>query len=157
MPPWKESIEAMLMILPPGPCLTICARHGLAQEEHGFEVDVHHVVPVLLGELERSVAPDDAGVVDQDVDAAVGLDHLPHDLVHGGDAPEVGLNPQPPAAQVFEPLGPLGEVLVVHCGDVGAGLGQPEGHRFAQADRAAGHDGHLPVQSEVLQNHNHLA
>ena len=42
----------------------------LREEEHALEVDIDHVVPVLLGELQRIGAADDAGIVDQDVGAA---------------------------------------------------------------------------------------
>ena len=52
MPPWKDSIEAMLMILPPRPSAIKCLAGGLAQEERGLQVGVHHRVPVLLGEID---------------------------------------------------------------------------------------------------------
>jgi hypothetical protein len=42
----------------------------LAQEEQALEVGVDHRVPVGLGELDRIGAADDAGVVDEDVEAA---------------------------------------------------------------------------------------
>ena len=55
MPPWKESMEAMLMILPPRPCSTNCRAAAWREKEDASRVDVHHVVPVLLGELDGVV------------------------------------------------------------------------------------------------------
>ena len=46
------------------------AAGGLRQEEDGLQVDVDHRVPVVLGEVERIGAADDAGIVDEDVEAA---------------------------------------------------------------------------------------
>ena len=69
MPPWNDSIEAMLMILPRRPTDHL-PRGGLGQEEGRLEIDVHHRVPVGLGEVERVGAADDAGIVDQDVEPA---------------------------------------------------------------------------------------
>src|SRR5438445_511603 len=37
------------------------------QEKQGAQVDVHDLVPVLVGELDRGRPPDDAGVVHEDV------------------------------------------------------------------------------------------
>ena len=45
-------------------------REGLGQEEARLEVDVHHLVPVGLAEIERVGAADDAGIVDEDVERA---------------------------------------------------------------------------------------
>ncbi len=67
MPPWNDSIEAMLMILP-RPCAMNMPAGGLRHEERGLDVDVHHVVPVLLAELHGVGAADQAGIVDQDVE-----------------------------------------------------------------------------------------
>ena len=54
MPPWKESSEAMLTMAPPAWPGEGGAGEGLGEEEDGLEVDVHHRVPVGLGEVGRS-------------------------------------------------------------------------------------------------------
>jgi hypothetical protein len=48
------------------------APEGLAGEKHRLQVDVQNVVPVALGEIDRVVAADDAGIVDQDIDLLIG-------------------------------------------------------------------------------------
>jgi hypothetical protein len=47
MPPWKDSMEAMLMIFPRF-LREILPAYGLAEKKQAFEVDVHDVVPVPL-------------------------------------------------------------------------------------------------------------
>jgi hypothetical protein len=98
MPPWKDSIEAMLMILPPRPPATQVLGHGLAEEEHGLQIGVHHRVPVVLGEVDAVGAADDAGVVDQDVDLAERGDGLVDHALDRLDRAEVGLDRQELAA-----------------------------------------------------------
>jgi hypothetical protein len=51
MPPWKESSEAMLMTLPPLPSASMRFATP-CQEEGRFQVDVHHRVPIGLGEVD---------------------------------------------------------------------------------------------------------
>ena len=68
MPPWKVSIEAMLMILPPRLPPAMWRAAAWRQEEHGLQIGVDHRVPVVLGEVEAVGAADDAGIVDQDVE-----------------------------------------------------------------------------------------
>ena len=48
MPPWKDSTEAMLTILPRRPAGKHAAAEGLAEEEQRLQIDVHDVVPVGL-------------------------------------------------------------------------------------------------------------
>ena len=68
MPPWKERSEAMLMILPPPSSASMVRATACDRKKVGLEIDVHHVVPILLGEVDGIGAADDAGIVDQDVD-----------------------------------------------------------------------------------------
>jgi hypothetical protein len=44
---------------------------GLAGEKHRLQVHVQNIVPVALAEIDRVVAADDAGIVDQDIDLIV--------------------------------------------------------------------------------------
>ena len=58
------------MILPRTGTLEHRPRRRLRQKEHRLEVEIHHRIPVIFGEIERFVAADDAGVVHQDVEPA---------------------------------------------------------------------------------------
>jgi hypothetical protein len=61
---------------------------GLGHEERAGEVDGEDLVPVLVFELEGELVGGDAGVVDEDVEAAVAVDDLLDGLsaiVGGGD------------------------------------------------------------------------
>jgi hypothetical protein len=48
------------------------ARHRLAAQEHGLQVDAHDAVEIFLADVEEVGGVGDAGVVDQDIDAAEG-------------------------------------------------------------------------------------
>ena len=48
--------------------------HGAAEAEHRLQVGVEHRVPVLVLHAHRERVARDAGVVDQHVQAALGLD-----------------------------------------------------------------------------------
>ncbi len=80
IPPWNESIEAMLMILPPAlrdhdPC------RRLREEKGSLQVDVQHIVPIRFAEIKCRGAADDAGIVDQDIEASHLRDDSGNDLV----------------------------------------------------------------------------
>ena len=62
-------------------------QHGLAEQEWAVEVDAKAEPPVAGLHLEDAAGHEDAGVVDEDVDAAVGGDHGIHE---GGDICFVG-------------------------------------------------------------------
>jgi hypothetical protein len=70
MPPWKRQQRGDV---DDGTCCVAPASAALAErlagEEHGLQVDIHAHRPSRLSlKSTASVAPDDAGVVDQDVD-----------------------------------------------------------------------------------------
>ena len=68
----------MLTILPP-PCAAHHRHDRAAGQEHRGDVHVHHLPPLLerdLGERPHRERRVEAGVVDEDVDAAVALDGL---------------------------------------------------------------------------------
>jgi hypothetical protein len=48
----------------------VLACGGLSEEEDALQVDIDHVVPILLAEVDRVGAANDPRVVDQDVEAA---------------------------------------------------------------------------------------
>ena len=69
MPPWNESIEAMLMILPP-PAGIMWRAAACERKNTDLRFTSMHRVPVGLGEIDGVVAADRAGVVDENVQAA---------------------------------------------------------------------------------------
>src|SRR3546814_14926592 len=63
----------------------------LAEEEERLEIGVHHRVPIRFGEVDRVGAADDAGIVDQYVDAAECGERRVDERLHRGDARQVGV------------------------------------------------------------------
>src|SRR5690606_39077029 len=96
---------------------------GLAHEERGLDVDVHHVVPVLLAELHRVGAADQAGVVDQHVEAAEAGDGFGDDALDRLDADQVGIDVEEAAAQRAHLLAGFLGRDDAGAGDVGTGGG----------------------------------
>ncbi len=117
----------------------------LGQVERPGQVDVDDLAPVLVAHLEHRPVGGDAGVVDQDVEPAVLLDHL-------GDAATAVLGradvaPVHRQAPVGEGVGEgpgelLGGLLVaaVAGGDVGALGRQAAADRRSDAPGPAGHE-----------------
>ena len=111
-----------------------------------------HAVP--LGDLERvrRLADVDAGVVDEDVDAA---EFAVDALDHGGDGGlvgDIGGHGDRLGAALFE-LGDRGErfgLVASDDRDRGAGFRQSAGHAEPDAAIAAGDDGHLAAEIEQL-------
>jgi hypothetical protein len=58
------------------------ARDRLADEERALEVDRQHAVEVGFGDLEKITAGDDPGVVDQNVDGAIGVERRRDQVAH---------------------------------------------------------------------------
>jgi hypothetical protein len=69
---------------------------GAAAEEHRFEIDVHGAVPVGLVERFHRARDDDAGIVDQHVEAAEGLLGRIDGARPGGGIGDVELGSPPP-------------------------------------------------------------
>ena len=59
----------MLTILP-RPCAIMCRPAAWQRKKTRLQIGVDHRVPVLLAEIDRVGAADDAGIVDQDVEPA---------------------------------------------------------------------------------------
>ena len=94
--------------------------------------------------------PGDAGVVDQDVDPAVGRDRLVHDRLDVGrlrDVAERAFDREPLRAHLCDRRRqPLLAARAQH--ERGAGFSQPLSHLLSEAARSAGDDRNAPVQSE---------
>jgi len=127
------------MIFPPVLLGDKLFRRGLAHEEQGLEVEVDHVVPVGLGEVDGVGAADDAGVVHQDVDVAVGRQRAGDDPGHRLRRDEVGGEPgETPARGLHRRPGFRGVLRRTHAVDVGAGLREADGNPLAQPSARAG-------------------
>jgi hypothetical protein len=91
--------------------------------ERPLEVDPDHRVPLVLGHVEQHPVPQDASVVDENVEAAEDLDRLVDQsagAVPVGDV--VGVGDGDPARGLD----------LVHDGPGRAGVGPAAGHRAAQ-------------------------
>src|SRR3546814_7343777 len=62
-----------------------------SEEEERLEFGVHHRVPIRFGEVDRVGAADDAGIVDQYVDAAECGERRVDERLQRGDARQVGV------------------------------------------------------------------
>jgi hypothetical protein len=137
-------IDEMFTIRPEP--LLQCRLRG---EEGSREVDGEHRSPVVVGHLRHRAVDRDAGVVDEDVEAAVLLDHF------GDGAPAIVRVPHVARVRAgrHAELGQLGQerlgllvVVVVAGGDRGARGREVAGDGRADAARTPGDQGHLPVQ-----------
>ena len=122
-------------------------RHDRAAgEEHRRDVHVHDLPPLVerdLGERPHRERRVEAGVVDEDVDAAAALHRL---VDHPADGRLVGNVDLEPDA-VRERLRRLARVLEVGDDHARARVGEASRDRVADALRAAGDDCDLPVES----------
>ena len=71
MPPWNDSMEAILMILPPLCCAINCRAAAWQKKNTVFQIDIDDVVPVLFTEIDSVLAADDPRVIDQYIEMPV--------------------------------------------------------------------------------------
>ena len=144
------------MILPRPAARDELPRDGLRQEKHGLQVDVHDLVPVALVELEGIVAPDDAGVVHQDVDDVEARERL-RDDVGGTRLVEVGRDELEAPARGRDARGGLGGRLAADGHDVGAGARERDRERLAEARVRARHERGSILEAERRAAGGHLS
>jgi hypothetical protein len=123
----------------------IISRDALQAEEHALRVHPMDAVPVRLGQLHDVRAARHPGVVHQDVDLAVGLDHKPHHAVDVRHVTDIRLHAQ---GTMLPRADLLGRGLRLVAGDVGdnhrgPGLGQCLRGGFADALGRPGHQRYL--------------
>ena len=121
---------------------------GLAKEEHRLQIDVHDVVPVHFGKVDRVGAADDAGIVHQSVDRARGFPHTVEHRRRRNVIAKVAGN-----RRERRPFGLHQCCRLVHRGtadadDFAACLGYGHGNALADAGVGAGHDHPLARQAE---------
>ena len=125
---------------------------GLAHEERGLDVDVHHVVPVFFAELHCIGAANQAGVVDQDVEAAKAGDGFGDDALHRLDADQVGVDVDEAAAQRAHFFGGFIRRDDAGTGNVRAGGGQRHGDALAQTGIGTGYQSDLAFETEWVRH-----
>ena len=121
------------------------AGHRLHAEEQALGVHAVDAVPVGLGDVEEAEALGDAGVVHQDVEAAVvGDDPVdePARLLRLGDVAHGEAGPLAEAAH----HGAAGVGVDVHADRHGAGVDERPGHRPPHAGTDAGHQRHPSLE-----------
>ena len=121
---------------------------GAGDPERRLEMDVEDVVPLLVGHVLDGAVPGEAGVVDDDVEAAEGLDRGADEAVAEIRRGHVAGADRGRAAEVSDGggglLGGSGVEVVDH--DAGALARQLERDGPADAPARPRHDGDFPVQ-----------
>ena len=135
-------------------------QHGLRRLPDPREVDGDHVIPLLIGELVGGGEREDAGVGDQDVDAAETRDALRHRSIQIGLLAHVTDDGDDAPVEIFDlPHGLVEVGLLRHRvgdrldlvegvddDDVGAFLGARDGVGATLAARAARDEGDFSVE-----------
>jgi hypothetical protein len=134
----------------PLPALGHVTEGGLGEEEGAGQVHVEDLEPVIVRHLEHGLVAGDAGVVDEDVRAPVGLDHLldgaaaiPR-LAHVAlvDAHRGGVGAGEGVAKFSRGL----VIAGITRGEHGALAGQAAADRGADAAGAARDEGHAALE-----------
>ena len=110
------------------------------EQKRTFEVGVQHEVPFVLGHVDHGCVGVDRGVVDRDVQAAMGVDRALNRLVKGRRVAHVGLNGQHLAASVAQLGGGALQFVgvIVESRDAVAVAGEASGNAAADAVGSAG-------------------
>ncbi len=133
------------------------SRDGLRKEEQAFEVDVHHLVPVGLGDVERVVVRAQTRIVHEDVDLPLVSKHPRHAAL---DRPLVG-DVELDRHRATVPVRHLRDQVrrVIDRPNTGRhdGTGPRQGQHEVVPDpaRRPAHDGDLPCQAEIRLLHVH--
>lgn len=121
----------------------------LGAEEAALEVGIEDVVPLLFGEFEERFPGLDAGVIDEDIEAAVIGDDFGEHRLDGGGIADVSVGDGGGDAEGADLFGGgfcAGEVRVVVDDDVGTVTGELESDTLADTLAGAGDEGDLTVE-----------
>ena len=140
----------MLTILPRAlrPASTRLAK-AWQRKNSDLQIDVHHVVPVGLGEIDRIGAPDDAGIVDQPVDRPGLVPDVVEHRLRGGVIGKIAVarpRTAPPTAAIFACR--LVHRRAADADHRAAGLRDRHGDALADAGVGAGDEDALAVEAE---------
>ena len=124
----------------------------LAEEEHRFQVGIDDRVPILFGEVHRVGAPDDARVVDQDVEPVELGDGFVDDAADRLDRRQVGGDDLRLPPQIANARHGVFGRRAADTGDVRTGRGQGDGDRLTNTGVGAGDDRHLAGEIEGIRH-----
>ena len=121
------------------------AGHCLPDQEGPFDVDAHHCIKIGFADFQKVGCTQDAGIVDQDINALVLLDGLRHQGIDLGLVAHVAGDEN--RAQLG---GQCLTVALVEVGDhhLGAVAGKAASAGFADSLCAAGDDDHASCMAE---------
>jgi hypothetical protein len=123
-------------------------------QERALEVDVEGAVPLLRRQiLDGCPDPVDAGVREDDVEAAETIDRGPDRALHVLPRRHVAAHERGPASPCLDLLARRLALVVLEVGehDVGALLGEAQRDAPADPARPARHEGHPPVQQSHVR------
>ena len=128
-------------------------RRCLGHKKDAFNIQVHHVIPVLLAEIDRVFATDQASVIDKNVDFA----ELGHRTIQQCrdtvDFTQVSRQAQETTAQRRNALDGFGRFNNVDTHDIATRFRQTQRHALAQTCITPGNDSHFTLKRECIQNH----
>ncbi|MFM1944052.1 MAG: hypothetical protein RI897_3034 [Verrucomicrobiota bacterium] len=121
---------------------------GAGAEEAAFEVGIDDRVPVFVAHAHEEAVAGDAGVIDEDIDAAPFLEDGFGGLLDVGCVGDVGGDGEAASAGFGDFLGGFFGVggSAGDAGDVGTFGGEFEGDGLADASAGSGYDGDLVVK-----------
>ena len=137
--------------------------HGLlgdraGEPEGAEEVDLHLVVELLVGDVLGRSHCAGAGIVDEDVYPAETLHHLVDGLFHHGGVGDVAADGQGLHLELIaDHLGDFLELVFASCygNDVASLVCEGACHLHAEAGGAAGDDGYLSGEVEIIFLHGY--
>src|ERR1019366_380996 len=135
---------------PSRPAFNHVRQHRLGHEERAREVDRDHLVPILVGHLQDRLVDRDPGIVDQDVEPPMRVNHFldgAATVLARTDITLVDTRVDVMAAQLVQQLAGTLSVPAVTGGDDRALLGKAAADRRSDTPRAAGHERDASVQS----------
>jgi hypothetical protein len=109
-------------------------------------------IPVVLGELQRVGAADDAGVVDQDVEPAAPLFDLPDDTRDRRQRGQIRTDGDRRASERRDPRGGIVHRRATHKRDIGARRSERHGDRLPEPGVRARHDGDASAEVERVRH-----
>jgi hypothetical protein len=119
-------------------------NHRLRSKKHGLEIDVHHLVVILLGYLPKGRLLLDARIVDQDVESIESRHNLIDHRSCFRNVGEIGLNNDasaPNRLDLRQNIARWRFVATVIDRDVGPLSREAKGDRAADSPTATGHKG----------------
>ncbi len=141
----------LLLMITPLRCAIMVGQGELRHQERAFQVDVNLQVPFFLAAIERGVGIENAGVVEENVEASEGSYGFVDGAVAFGGLANVGAQEDGLAARFENLRGDRMAALLVAARDrdLGAFLGEEDGSGFADAGSASGDESDFVFQTHM--------